>query len=104
MSIFRQFQSLGDELLTLRSVAWPEFFRGEIFRRPVNPIQNKEKKMSKADAKRRQKIDSCPLTPPSLIDVRAVLENGLKHNYQHAKVDFSTNFENYEKIELISQK
>lgn len=49
--------------------------------------------MSKADAKRHQKIDSAQLNPPSLADVRAVLENGLKLNYQFVEVDFLTFFE-----------
>ena len=49
-------------------------------------LQNKEKMTEKADPRRFQSIDSVQLNPPILSDIRAVLENGLKQNYQFVTV------------------
>ena len=51
-------------------------------------LQNKEKMTEKADPRRFQSIDSVQLNPPILSDIRAVLENGLKQNYQFVTVSF----------------
>jgi len=47
----------------------------------------REKKMNKADPRRQQEISSCQLNPPHLNDIRSVLEDGLKRNYEHVEVE-----------------